>query len=292
MSEKLISVIVASYNHSSYVIECLDSLLSQTYKNWELIIADDASKDDSVATINKWLDKHGVVAKKNFHGANTGFCTTLNECVKLCEGDYIKIIAADDVIMPELLTKTVGALESLDNDYGLVYSNAAIINKNSFRTGKLVLTPELTTPSGWVKDILLQGNFLPALTVLMKKKVLDVIGEFDTNLIAEDFDYWLRASGKFKFHYIAEPLALYRVHGENISLNYDNEGEVRKIIIKHDEHLTQKEKLNIFFKERYYKNEMSESLRDLYFSYAGRNKWMTWCLKKNIPYSFFRLVDK
>lgn len=287
----LVSVIVASYNHARYITECLDSLLKQSYRNWELIVCDDNSKDDSVAVFDRWLQRNSVKAKKVFHSENTGFCKILNECIALCEGEYVKIIAADDLMGSNLLEEAVLAFERQDDLTGVFYSNAAIIDDTSSLINKNVLENSGRTPSGWVQDILLEGNFVPALTVVMKRRVLESVGEFDTSLIAEDYDYWLRASQFYKFVYDPSILAYYRVHGGNISTNYDCEGEVRQVIIKHDKLLAQKDKINIFFKERYFQRNLSPKLKSIYFSYIGRDKFMTWCIKWHIPYKVYRIFN-
>ena len=101
--DALVSIVVMSYNASKYIIELLDSIAQQTHKNLELIVADDASKDDTVQLVNAWLEEHGGNFKRYEVCAaieNKGTIRNLNGGLERCTGDYVKIIAADDILLP------------------------------------------------------------------------------------------------------------------------------------------------------------------------------------------------
>lgn len=127
----LVTIIVVSYNHSKFVRENLDSIKSQTYTNIQLIIADDASKDDSVEVIENWLKENNYNAVTNFHQNNTGLSQTLNECIELANGKYVQFCAADDYLLPETISQCVEKLEKLGNDYGIYYGDIQVVNENS-----------------------------------------------------------------------------------------------------------------------------------------------------------------
>ena len=131
MEKPLVSIVVVSYNHAHFLEENLNSIKAQTYPSIQLIVADDASKDNSIEVYENWLEKNNYPAIKNFHTKNTGLATTLNECIDLIEGKYVKFIAADDYLHPEAIEKCVNKLEELGNDYGMVFTDTWAINNKS-----------------------------------------------------------------------------------------------------------------------------------------------------------------
>lgn len=287
-----VSVIILSYNHSKFVVECLDSLLHQTFTDWELIVADDASKDSSVTIIEQWLAQNNVKAKCNFHKVNTGVCTVLNECIELCNGTYIKAIAADDMMHPNLLAEVVTAFENGPEDLGVVYTNALFINEHSKSLEKTILPESPLPPQGWVREQLEESNFVPAPSVALKKKVYDKIGKYDTTIITDDYDCWMRASVYFQFLYINKALVLYRTHQHNISNSIDFSADELKIWIKNDFEGKLKMKIEQKIRDRYYAHKIDNSLVMAYSKYTKPYKWLLFCLKSNMPYYIFRIIDK
>src|ERR1035441_9874426 len=93
----LVSTIVLSYNQSRFVLETLESVKAQTYKATQLIIVDDCSLDDSVATIDHWLQESGIHCEFIRHKKNQGICKSLNEALAVANGKYISMVASDDV---------------------------------------------------------------------------------------------------------------------------------------------------------------------------------------------------
>lgn len=238
----MISIIVVSYNQSVYIAECLNSILNQTYKNWELIVADDFSTDDSVKVFDKWLSDNNITAKKNYHKQNKGLCATLNECIDLAEGDYVKFLAADDYLHPIFFEKVVERFSMLDDSYRLVFSNTFVVNGQSEITDESYM--KKPAPVGYVFEKLLTYNFIPALTAVMPRKIFDELGKLDAEILVEDWEYWLRIAQKYQVDYIDEPLAYYRMHENNIThkkkkiivacwqilMKYASERKYRKIV--------------------------------------------------------------
>src|SRR6478672_5840202 len=103
----LVSVIALCYNHSRFVVECLESIRTQTYQPLHIILIDDQSKDNSVALIEEWIGTHHVTCTFIKHTTNKGICKSLNEGLSLARGKYISIIATDDVWLPEKLEHQV-----------------------------------------------------------------------------------------------------------------------------------------------------------------------------------------
>jgi glycosyltransferase involved in cell wall biosynthesis len=291
MSQPLVSVIVVGYNHAKYVVECLNSLQNQTYGNWELIIADDASKDNSVEVIDKWLLENNVKATRIFHQVNKGASVTLNECLEKCNGLYIKTIAADDFMHPNLLEKSITLLEDLGEEYGMVYSNAEFVDGASKRKGKTLLD-NFSPPSGWINGDLFKGNFIPALSTVIRKSAQESTGSFDPKLVVEDLDFWLRLSSKYKVAFIPETLSFYRIHGENLSLSYNISSDTIKIFIKNDAKIQHSKRIKDLIMGYYNRGVIEPEFLKHYESYKGKDGWLLWCLKNKIPYKVFRLIDK
>lgn len=288
--QPLVSVILVSYRHAHFLEECLDSLLAQTYKNWELIVADDASPDTSQQVIDAWLQKNGVPAQKVFHTRNTGLSRTLNECIALCNGKYIKPFAADDVMLPELLEKSVERLEDLGPDYGLCYSKSLYIDEKG-KKGNEVFGLAVY-PEGYVFDRLMENNFIPALNVLLGSDAVKKSGGFTLEFKAEDYDYWLRMAPDYAFAFINEALGLYRTHSENFSWSLDFDDEVFRIKIHHDQKGHYRYHIKAKIRDLYYWNKISPKLIQKYDAYPFKDPWLSFCLNKKLPYRFFRLIDK
>jgi len=215
----LVTVFVACYNHSRFVEECLDSVRHQTYTNLQVIVLDDCSKDDSVSVIDAWLRKHRLDWHFIRHAKNMGICATLNEALRMARGRYVSMIAADDVWEPDKISEQVRVMESFPEKVGVLYSDAYQINENGELLPKMFIAahrslPEM--PEGCIFDTLIDGNFIPAMTTLIRLRCFEVVGNYDENLVFEDWDMWLRISRHFEFKYFPAPAARYRIVGTSM----------------------------------------------------------------------------
>ena len=129
----LVSVVVPCYNHEKYVKETIESIINQTYKNIELIVIDDGSKDNSVEAIKEMIP----ACEKRFprfefrHRENKGLSATLNEMVDWAEGKYFTGCASDDIMLPSKISLLVEKLESSDDSYSVAFGDAIFIDDNS-----------------------------------------------------------------------------------------------------------------------------------------------------------------
>lgn len=233
----LVTIGAINYNNGLYVIETLESIKAQTYQNVELIIVDDCSTDNSVTLIADWLVKYNKPVKFIQHPKNLGVCATCNDVLKNATGQYISIIATDDLMMPEKIEMQVNILGHSTKDVGAVYSDAYLINEDSSkRYGWFIQRYKnfKELPSGNLYNTLMEGNFLPAMALLIKKQCYDEIGFFDKNLICEDFDMWLRLSKKYKFIFSDYVSVKYRVRDAGLSNSMRNwDLELMKVYLKH-----------------------------------------------------------
>lgn len=218
----IVSVCAINYNNTSWVLETLESIHNQTFKNFELIIVDDCSTDDSVGKIENWLNEKNnsnYTLIKNI--TNLGVSKTCNIAVKVAKGKYITLIATDDVMLENKLKVQVDFLKNTDEEVGAVYSDAILIDENSdILYGRFIQRhkPTLTKiPSGYIYNELIKANFIPIMSVMYKTRILNEIGYYDENLVYEDYDFLLRLSSKYKIVFSEYISVLYRVRKNSLS---------------------------------------------------------------------------
>jgi glycosyltransferase involved in cell wall biosynthesis len=210
----LVSVLTACYNQAPFVIECLESIRNQTYKNIQLIILDDCSSDGSVSIIRDWITTNAVECIFIPHTQNQGVCRTFNEGLSHASGKYISMIAADDVWMLDKIENQVRQMEQLPDDVGVLYSDALRIDeKGNLLPEKFIEARRkfLYMPEGDIFAMLLEKNFIPAMTTLIRRSCYDRVGTYDENLCYEDLDLWLRISQHYRFVFSPIISAKYRV---------------------------------------------------------------------------------
>lgn len=216
----LVSIIIPVYNGSNYLKEAIDSALAQTYKNIEIIVVNDGSKDrGATERITKsYGDKIRYFSKKN-----GGVATALNLGIAKMKGEYFSWLSHDDLYYEDKIQKQIEFLSKLDDKRVFLYSNYSIL------TGKKV-TPvvhnhELLRRKS--KYSLLRGC-VNGITVLIPRFMFDEFGEFDTQLrCTQDYDYWTRIQKKYDFIHMEDILSVTRLHPKqdsNVSPNVLLEG--------------------------------------------------------------------
>ena len=181
----LVTIGAINYNNAKYVIETLESIKSQTYRNIELIIVDDCSTDKSFELIHDWLKTYKGICKVIAHEINLGVCATCNDVLRNASGEYISIIATDDIMLPEKIAKQVELLLKTNDDIGAVFSDAYLINEDSSLKKELFIQRYRKfdkVPSRFIYKDLLEGNFLPAMSVMVKKICYNDVGLFELKL--------------------------------------------------------------------------------------------------------------
>ncbi|MBE0491150.1 MAG: glycosyltransferase family 2 protein [Sulfurospirillum sp.] len=296
----LVSVVVPCYNHEKYVKETIESVINQTYKNIELIVIDDGSKDGSVEVI-----KHMISAcEQRFlrfefrHRENKGLSATLNEMVDWAEGKYFTGCASDDILLPFKISLLVEKLESLDENYAVAFGDASFIDDNSNEVFIDRKTGEYTSKEQGSKQFLkyyaserdfdyrdenlfgsyktlLAGNYLPAMSYVIKLDKIREVGAWTSGNTIEDWEMWLKLSKDYKFAYIDEPVALYRWHDSNTCKTMKFE------LVRDSLQLLEEEKNYAFSKG--YKSAFYATLVNLVIQLRIHNKTML--IKKLLQYS-------
>lgn len=211
MPTPLVTVICLCYNHSRFVQEAIESVLTQTYPSVQLIVVDDASTDGSQAIIRQLAAHHPAIEFLSLT-QNFGNCKAFNKALTLAKGEYLIDLAADDVLLPERIAVGVTTLQQAGGNYGVHFSDAEWIDE----TGKHLYFhsdrfPHTTIPQGDIYKELISRYFICPPTVMFKRDVINSLGGYDETLTYEDFDFWIRSSRKFKYSYSTQVLVKKRL---------------------------------------------------------------------------------
>ena len=218
--DPLVSTIVLSYNQRQFVLETLESVKAQTYKTTEFIIVDDCSTDDSVAIIELWLQENKIHCTFIRHDKNQGICKSLNEALAVATGKYISMVASDDIWLPDKIARQVEIMEAQPDQAGILYSDAFQIDEHGRFLPEMFIAAHRNLPvmpQGEVLTVLLEGNFIPGMTTLIRRKCYREVGLYDETLPWEDWDMWLRIARYYSFVYSSTPSAKYRYHEKSLS---------------------------------------------------------------------------
>lgn len=207
MITNLISVIIPAYNSADFLQEALDSVLSQTYPNLEIIVVDDGSMDNTVEVIVPYVEAKKIIYLKKENG---GPASARNLGIRKSTGEFIAFLDADDVWAAEKIEKQLPLFEN--PKIGLVFSRRFFLPENDLDSSVLF--------SGGVTQKLIVTNFITNSSVIMRRSTYDQAGPFreEKDFIAiEDYEFWLRVSLLCQFAYVDEGLVYYRIHANQIS---------------------------------------------------------------------------
>ncbi|WP_459200947.1 glycosyltransferase family 2 protein [Methanococcus sp. CF] len=204
----LVSVIMPNYNNEKYLAEAIESILNQTYKNFEFVIIDDCSTDNSWNIIQNYAKKDNRI-KEFRNEQNLKIVKTRNKGFELMSlnSKYIAIFDSDDVSMPERLEKQVNFLEK-NLDYGLIGSHTLIIDENS----KIIGYRKYETDFKKIIKNMVKKNQFAQPSVMIKKSVLNEVGYYDEVFeVCEDYDLWFKFANNYKIGNLNEDLLKYRI---------------------------------------------------------------------------------
>jgi len=216
--QPLVSVIINCFNGEKYLREALNSVIAQTYKNWEIIFWDNQSTDQSAGIFKSYND---IRLKYYYASSYTSLYQARNYAIKKCNGEFIAFLDSDDWWTSEKLEIQMNLFE--DKEVGLVYSNYYIYNEETQRK-KLASKKKL--PSGTVTNSLLTNYNVGIITVIIRKVLFDRFKDgFDGKYnIIGDFDLIIKLSKFSKFACIQTGLSYWRSHKNNSSyINYELE---------------------------------------------------------------------
>jgi glycosyltransferase involved in cell wall biosynthesis len=211
---KNVSVVLTCYNGARWISEAIESILAQTYEDFELIIIDDGSTDDSKEMVASHLSDERV---RYIYQENRGFSAAVNRGIKEGRGTLVGFIGQDDLWVHNKLELQVKYL-SEHKDVDLVHSNYCSIDSE----GRILSMRDVKIPNGLTKKEVIErlflNNFIGFETVLVKRKCFDEVGFFDERMVGfSDHDMWLRIAGNFNIEYLNIPLVKKREHEFQLS---------------------------------------------------------------------------
>jgi glycosyltransferase involved in cell wall biosynthesis len=208
-----VSVIIPTYNASNFIVETVRSVTEQTFTDWELIISDDGSTDDTESVVKPFLNQQIQYIKN----PNGGVSLARNRGAAVAKGRYLAFLDADDVLTPTSLEKKVRALQQ-HQDIALTFCDVEVIDENSLKTGERLLGSDDEV----LKHLLLwDKTVIPGpSSILITREAFEAVGGFDPNFsTAADQDFFFRVAQQFNCQRVPEILTLYRKHGSNMHMN-------------------------------------------------------------------------
>lgn len=219
MSENpLVTIIAICHNHAPYVIETLESIRNQTYKNIELIIINNYANDECSHLISKWIKEYNNGCEFIENESPKSLPENCNAGLRKAKGKYYQILSCDDIILPHKIEKQVALFESLPAECACIYGDSEHIDAQ----GKIISKEKEFTrfkrilklnqmPHGDLVRYLSERPFITAPTVLMKYDAVKYVGFYDERLSFEDWPMWILLSRKgFKFYPLDEVVVYYR----------------------------------------------------------------------------------
>lgn len=201
-----VSVVIPTYNRAELLKKAVESLLSQSHQNIEIVIVDDCSTDHTSEVIGEMKD-HRIQYIK--HPANKGGAAARNTGIAHAAGDYIGFLDSDDQWLPKKLEKQLEVFRKNSN-IGVVYTGLSVVNETK------VLREMMPMFKGNILTKLIQFNCIDTTSsILVKKELLDEIEGFDASFPScQDWDLYIRLAQKTQFDYVKEPLVLFFQHSE------------------------------------------------------------------------------
>ncbi len=205
--EELVSIIMPSYNTGKFLAETIDSVLAQTYQNWELIIVDDCSKDDTEEILGKYLQDSRISFVKN--EVNSGAAVSRNRALRQAKGKWIAFLDSDDLWHPRKLEKQIQFM--LTNGYDFSYTCYEEIDEASRPLGRLVTGPSRISKTGMFRYC-----WPGCLTVMYNAEAVGLVQIVDIKK-NNDYAMWLKVCRKAACYLLNENLGRYRKRSGSIS---------------------------------------------------------------------------
>lgn len=249
----LISVVMPTYNQAHFIKDAIESVLNQTYNNFELIIVDNYSKDNTEQIVKSFVDPRIKYFKFSNHGI---IAASRNLGIRNSKGGYLAFIDSDDAWLPNKLDIQAEYLEQ-NPHISLVFSLLKVKSSDERYNNKLIATKGKSR-SGFMYNQLLNFNFIVCSSVMLKAPVLVDVGCFDEDpeiVASEDWDLWLRIARKYEIAFIAKELGIYRMHNSSMSMDGRRAQKALHAIEKHlkkgwaGKFQSDRARANVYFRE-------------------------------------------
>jgi len=211
-----ISVIIPAYNSSDFIERTINSVLRQTFSDWELLVINDCSTDNTAEKIKSFCQKDPRIKYLETEKNSGGSATPKNIGIKNAQGEYVAFLDHDDEWLPEKLEKQLAVFENSNiPNLGIVFCGAKLIDENK----KNFAVVNYKNKKSVFPDMLIRNPIFSNSSVLLKKEIINIIGERDAKIkYSEDYDMWLRiAKEGYAFFCVEEPLFKYYFHKNNFT---------------------------------------------------------------------------
>jgi glycosyltransferase involved in cell wall biosynthesis len=221
-----VSVLIKAYNHAPYIRRTIDSVLDQSFQDFEIVVTDDGSTDHTRAILNEFT---APLIRVEALAENRGISAAMNATIARARGRYFAIINSDDWMLPDRLTKQVDFLEK-NPDVSLVFGLPEFVDENGRpTTGFNNFTLPLTFPDfsrrTWLRHFFYEGNCLCAPTAMIRREAYEAAGTYDRRLTnLQDFDMWIRMLlAGHNIHVLSDKLSAFRIRANNANASAPTE---------------------------------------------------------------------
>ncbi|MBI5324347.1 MAG: glycosyltransferase [Ignavibacteriae bacterium] len=240
MASPRISVLMSVFNGEKYLTEAIQSILEQSFSDFEFIIVDDGSTDSSREIINSFNDSR---IKPIINGENIGLTKSLLKGYEYCHGEFIARMDADDISLPDRFKKQIEYFDK-HPEVGVLGTNAYAIGNNS----KLKYKINYPENHSFINWSLLFSNPICHPSVMIRKIVIEKFGFYNDEFQrSQDYDYWIRLISNVKFYNIQKPLILLRISGQKVSITQFKD-QLKSAIFICQNHLSEFIEYNIDYK--------------------------------------------
>jgi len=246
-----VSICVPTYNGKTYIRQCLDSILAQTFENFEVLIVDDQSSDETVSVAQEYAERdRRIRLVQNEH--NLGLVGNWNRCIELAQGEWIKFVFQDDLIAPECLERMLAYKDS-GKPVICCYRNFIFDSETLDSICQYYLSLPLLESLFPDSNVVSAKSFLREVfkhtelniigeptAVMVRRSIFYELGVFNANLVQLcDWEMWVRILSNVGFIYLNEPLATFRVHGTstssmNVNKRWYSKDVLDPLLIVHD----------------------------------------------------------
>lgn len=228
--DPLVTIGIAVYNGEKYILESLNSISAQSYSNLEVCIVDDASTDDSYNLCLRWSQQSAFPVTILQNKRNLGLSATCNIILEHSNGKYLQLFDQDDIMLADKIEKDVSEFEQLNEDIVLIYSKVKLINEKGE-----ILEEDYHDRIGFTGVSssnafadLIQKNFIPAPTVLLRRELVRNNSRYDESVIYNDWDMWLQLTKHYKIAYFDRISVRYRIHNNSIMAQNGNQKQIER----------------------------------------------------------------
>ena len=228
-----VSIVTASYNYQDYIKETIESVLAQTFDDWEMIVIDDGSKDNSVEVIKSYCEKDSRIKLfQHEGGVNKGLIETIKLGIEKSQGEWIVFLESDDTITPDYLEEKL-KITTENPDVKLIYNDINLFGEEQavkeMYEDYFVEFYETMDKIKSHNDLLREfktKNVIPTFSIVMLKK--EILNDVDYNCVIPqwiDYYIWTQLAGKHKFYYVNKKLTNWRIHKSSYNNNRTNSYE-------------------------------------------------------------------